>query len=324
MYIIWKILFLTRGMRIVTIGEILAPIRWTSDILGINPFHTRNGQATYSKLKLLHSIFCVTSCLVLAVDYLKYLNTLHLNLSNLITFVIVFRCCGTITVMMLMIFSMQKYRKNLSDLGRNLGEIDQFLVNPDQRESLGKTGTRLKKIVIVSLVVQNLIFNILADGYTAWVQPTKRLHVFIIYVYPRLVCSTVNITFATYTMTLASRFKMINNIVCARRTSEADFAEKIQQVMVLHKILLKLSRQLNSMYSLHLLMWIGLCFILLVVDLHAGIFLVFFQSFKADLDHGIIIAKNCIVYAFDLIYLSKRCTQLCFEVKHLFEETIFD
>ncbi|KAH0821832.1 hypothetical protein GEV33_000959 [Tenebrio molitor] len=208
-------------------------------------------------------------------------------------------------------------RKNwiaISALLTKLKEVDCLLTSMDQQESVSKMNRKHQRFVIILMVVHNLCFATLAEIYTAWVNPHASLHFFIVYTYPRLVCSTVNIKFVVYASILRGRFKIINDFISAKLSTDRDFCEQLTRVVSLHKLLVQLSRQLNSIFSLHLLMWLAICFGLLVGDLYAGLYVIFFDSRSAfHLALILITYKNCVVSAFDIWSFAKMCNELSHE-----------
>jgi hypothetical protein len=303
-------------MKAVTIEDIFLPITWSSEICGINFIYGKNGRPVYSVPKLLYTLLWVSLSAYLAIDYSNnYITFLNWTKNQTIIFIVVCRCFGGMTVMLVTMVFVRKNWIAISALLTKLKEVDCLLTSMDQQESVSKMNRKHQRFVIILMVVHNLCFATLAEIYTAWVNPHASLHFFIVYTYPRLVCSTVNIKFVVYASILRGRFKIINDFISAKLSTDRDFCEQLTRVVSLHKLLVQLSRQLNSIFSLHLLMWLAICFGLLVGDLYAGLYVIFFDSRSAfHLALILITYKNCVVSAFDIWSFAKMCNELSHEV----------
>ncbi|RZC40867.1 7tm 7 domain containing protein, partial [Asbolus verrucosus] len=292
--------------KALSFSQILAPLTITFQILGMHPFTLKRGRLVYSKIKIVQTLIYVTICTISTAFMVKNYTLRDFAKAKTITFLITLRSLGQTSVMVLIFVFSRSNRQKLSNLIAAIAKIDRELKKLGLDDRIIKTGYQIRKSSILLLVLVNLILNILGEIYAATVKDFSRISFFAIFVYPRLVGNTMNITFYVYMMIIQERFKMINEIV-------ATNTDNIKQVVAMHKILVDVSMQLNAIFSFQSLLWIACCFLLSVGDIHTAAYVVIFGLIRTHYIIFSIATKNLVACAFDLFYLAKRSTELCNE-----------
>ncbi|RZC31885.1 7tm 7 domain containing protein, partial [Asbolus verrucosus] len=281
-------------MKVFKFGEILKPAIQLTKILGINPFIFVNGRLVYSKVRVLQTVIYLIAYITSTFLFFKNYTTLEFSRTKIVTFLILLRSFGWMTVMLIILFfAFTTYSTKLSKITSKIDTVDLELINLGQREELCRIGYQNKRTLIILLIMVDLIFNTIGEGSTAWI-------------------ITVNIIFFLFMMGIQKRFRLINDILL-KKTVETNFFESVTQLVSLHRILFKISLNINSIFSLQSLLWIILCSLLLVGDLHLILYTLFFDVHITHYKMIIVALKNCIINIFDLFYLSKRCGSLCHE-----------
>jgi hypothetical protein len=103
-------------------------------------------------------------------------------------------------------------------------------------------------------------FNVLFDLHTMWNSNFSRPFFIGAFTYPRVACTTSYVAFIVYTIIIQKRFEIVNELLdaCVKNGFSKSL---INQLIYLHKILCKTSKDLNSIFSLELLMLFGTCFL---------------------------------------------------------------
>ena len=156
--------------------------------------------------------------------------------------------------------------------------------------------------------------------------------VYVVTVYPRMVISNVNLAFYMTLLVLQARFRIINSNILAKiedskrvrkYPTKIDFCESVRHIVDLHKTLVKIGREVNSIFSVHLLVWIAVTFVLLVGDLYVTTYIFFFQLPETHILIIVNLFRNVLMYAFELFILAKYTTDLCEEVRKISEISLF-
>ena len=299
-------------MKALPMREIFRPTIIALQILGINFGKYENGKRSFSKISFILTFLYLTLVAVFTVTYWKNRKyEPNFLLSKVVMLVLVNRGFGTLFVMVVLLVSAySKTFVKLTILSRQIDQLDLDLAKFGfgLEEKIAKMSYQHRKFLTSSLLVTHLLFNACGDFSTAWIIPQDKINYFFVLMYPRLVVTTIHITFLTYTKILEERFKMVNEVVAR---NGQNFDHNIQRAVNCHRILTKQSQNLNSIFNFQLLLTVILSFILILVDLHALLFLIFLKIFSPS---AVVSLKNSVMYAVDIVYLIKRCSSLCFEV----------
>jgi hypothetical protein len=300
-------------MNTLTCVEILRPATTMCNILGTNPFTYKNGRLVYSKIRLLQVFLCFTSSILFAIFYFTHYKQVYLNVPKVVTFILMLRSLGWIcTMLLILVLTIFRFSK-LTEVTASVKQVDSDLISLGQKDRIYKLGLQHRKILIFLLVLEQLVFNVLFDLHTMWNRNFSDPTFIGAFTYPRVACTTSHVAFIVYTIIIQKRFEIVNELLDACVNKSKDIPKSsINQLIYLHKILYKTSKDLNSVFSLQLLMWFGTCFLLILWDLHSAIHTLLQEQIRWSVIE--VIAKNISYNVFDLFYLSKRCANLCYEV----------
>jgi gustatory receptor len=303
-------------MNAPTLPEIFTPISVTFKILGINFGKLQNGRIVHPKVGLLQTFTYVTICAICTIWYSDFVRiNKNVAISFIWFIVFFFRCYMSLLVTTAaLIVAFCKYRLDVALLTSKINQLDLCLVELGLKKRMGQVNRQHRHCATALLVVINLVFNILCDAYSILHIPRGKILFCIIILYPRLVASTFNIVFLTFSIIIQERFKMINHVL---EKYPIDKKYSLSHLVFLHTNLVKITQKLNSCFGLHLFLWIALCVALIVVESHALLYMFLYtRSSINDFKLVIISIKNILLYSFDVCYLSKRCSNLCTEASH--------
>jgi gustatory receptor len=303
-------------MNAPTLPEIFTPISVTFKILGINFGKLQNGRIVHPKVGLLQTFTYVTICAICTIWYSDFVRiNKNVAISFIWFIVFFFRCYMSLSVTTAaLIVAFCKYRFDVALLTSKISQLDLCLVELGLKKRIGQVNRQHRHCATALLVVINLVFNILCDTYSILHIPRGKILFCIIILYPRLVASTFNIVFLTFSIIMQERFKMINHVL---EKYPIDKKYSLSHLVFLHTNLVKITQKLNSCFGLHLFLWIALCVALIVVESHALLYMFLYtRSSINDFKLVIISIKNILLYSFDVCYLSKRCSNLCTEASH--------
>ncbi|KAJ3616279.1 hypothetical protein Zmor_011951, partial [Zophobas morio] len=190
---------------------------------------------------------------------------------------------------------------------------DLELYRLDQRDNVVRSNQKIRRLTIATLVLVQVGFNVLGILYSSGTKHDKQIIYFLIMSLPRLVYSNMIIIFCVIVQVLHSRFRIVNLVQSKLRPKSDDFCSIVDHILSLHKILVRISRTVNSIFSIQLLLWIAGDFILIVGDLYAAMVIVFVRTLLTHFHVFLGLMKNCLLLGLELFYLSKVCRDLCFE-----------
>jgi hypothetical protein len=298
-------------MNTLTCAEILRPATTMCNILGTNPFMYKNGRLEYSKIRLLQVFLCFATSILCAIFYFSDYKKGRSNLPKLVSFVLMLRSLGwNCTMLLVLMLTVFKFSR-LTEVAASVKQVDSDLTSLGYEDRIYKLGLQHRKILIFLLVLEQLVFNILFDLHTMWNSNFSRPFFIGAFTYPRAACTTSYVAFIVYTIIIQKRFEIVNELLDAC-VKNGFSKSSINQLIYLHKILCKASKDLNSIFSLELLMLFGTCFLVTLWDLHSAMHGLLLEQSRWSV--FVVIAKNVCYNVFDLFYLSKRCADLCCEV----------
>jgi hypothetical protein len=305
------LIFFKLKMKPLSILEIFQPLISFSEILGSYPFKTHKTNVTIYRLKLLHSLIC--HFIYVTMITLFFIRCLHKYSDRIIIIVVTIKCFGCMVVLLVILLSSHTSHRKILKMMSSISEIDLEVKRFGQEERIARSRHRHWKWLIM-LMFLNLFYNLVADCYVALTQRLNLMEYFATLTYPRIVVNNVHIMYCIITIMIEERFKIVNELFHKLDSRSKEFSVNVNKLAVMHRLLVKVSQQLNSVYALQFLLWISQCFILVLNDVHLGIHRFIFGQFSLKFYTIFIYTKNSIIYVFDLYYLSKRSARLCLEV----------
>ncbi|RZC34997.1 7tm 7 domain containing protein, partial [Asbolus verrucosus] len=305
--------------------EIFKPLFFLTQILCLAPYTIKNKRIIISKIRLILSVILVAANVALTVIYFKNLNeTLNTDFAKAgtIKFLSIFRDLGSTAVMVVNVaFSYGHSKRLLAELDK-IYQVDKELAELGLEDNINKANASLKRNLKILLVLVHLIFITFGETGSALLKEHERVMYLLVNLYPRLIIGFLNITVYMVSMLIEGRFKIINLLFTRKMIEsnqlrkypiEFDFCDKIKHLVSLHKVLVKVSKEINSNFSFQVLLCITMNFILLIGDLHTIMYIIFFGLFTKHSRIVFDILKHCIGYIFDLFYIAKRSADLCEE-----------
>ncbi|CAH1379671.1 unnamed protein product, partial [Tenebrio molitor] len=279
-------------MKPLSILEIFQPLFVFSEMLGSYPFKTHKTNVTTYRIKQLYSLTCYFTYVTLVILFL--IRCLQKYSDLIVVIILIIKCFGSMVVLLAIIVSSHTSHRKILKMMRSISEIDLELKKRfGQEERIARSRYRHRKWLII------LILNL--------------MEYFATITYPRIVIINVHIMYCTITIMIEERFKIVNELFHKLDSRSKEFRENVTKLIVIHRVLVKVCQQLNSVYTLQFLLWITQCFILVLNDLYLATYILFFNNYSADFNNTFVYTKNILIYVFDLFYLSKRSATLCFE-----------
>jgi hypothetical protein len=196
-------------MNTLTCAEILRPATIVCNILGTNPFAFKNGRLVYSKMRLLQICLCFATSILCAIFYFSDYKKGRSNLPRLVSFVLMLRSLGWIcTMLLILILTVFKFSR-LAEVTASIKQVDSDLTSLGYEDRIYKLGLQHRKILILLLVLEQLVFNFLFDLHTMWTSNFSRPFLMGAFTYPRVACTTSYVTFIVYTIIIQRRFGII-------------------------------------------------------------------------------------------------------------------
>ena len=299
------------------LDEIFSPLWRTSAIFGMTSVFIHNKKVVCSKIKLLYSVAYVTVCVIgMLIFFTQMTTSMQPELSKLksIRLLIALHSIGIFLLMVFIIlFVIIKWSRLIDEI-RKIRVVDLELYRLDQRDNVVRSNQKIRRLTIATLVLVQVGFNVLGILYSSGTKHDKQIIYFLIMSLPRLVYSNMIIIFCVIVQVLHSRFRIVNLIQSKLKPKSDDFCSTVDHILSLHKILVRISRTVNSIFSIQLLLWIAGDFILIVGDLYAAMVIVFVRTLSTHLHVFLGLMKNCLLLGLELFYLSKVCRDLCLEV----------
>jgi hypothetical protein len=307
------LIFFKLKMKPLSILEIFQPLISFSEILGSYPFKTDKTNVTIYRLKLLHSL--ISHFIYVTMVILYFIYCLHKYSDRIIIIVVTLKCFGCMVVLLVILLSSHTSHRKILKMMSSISETDLEVKRFGQEERVAKSRHRHRKWLIM-LMFLNLFYNLGADCYVGLTQRLNLMEYFATLTYPRIVINNVHIMYCIITIMIEERFKIVNELFHKLDSRSKEFGVNVNKLVVMHRLLVKVSQQLNSVYALQFLLWISQCFILVLNDVHLGFHRFIFGHFSLNFYRIFIYVQNSVIYVFDLYYLSKRSARLSFEVNY--------
>jgi hypothetical protein len=312
------------AMQLLNFDDIFGPLDVMSKILAIHPYRWRNGQLKYSVAGIIQTVVFLTVYLVVGVVYCQnYISSIPTDFIKIktIQFMMVTQRVGYLCVMTLAFVNVFLNYRKFVDARNSIREVDSELVDLGQGDVLVKSGHEIRRVMIVSMVVMYVSLTLLPAIFSNIDKSHNHAIAFVFMVYPRMVTVNANLSFYSFVMLVHHRLTILNQIVIAekrilRSPLDLDFCDRLNRYVRLHKLLTNKCRTVNSIFSLHLLLWITINFIGVVGDLYfsvclipSGLLLKYFKTYS-------VLVYCIIIYCGDLWYIAKKASGVCFEVNH--------
>jgi hypothetical protein len=299
-------------MKPLSLLQIFRPMIILSKIAGTYPFKIHKSNLVFCRIKLLYSIVCLSIYVTLV--SLFFISALHKFASDKILIIMIsIKCFGCTAVTLAIIFSSFVNHKKMFNVIRNISEIDAELIRFGQEERIARSSYHHRRLLIILMSI-NLLYNIVGDCFVGLTKRHNSVEFFAMFTYPRTVVNNMNIVYCVMAIIVEERFKIVNDMFYKLTVRSRRFKFRVSKLVIIHRLLVKNCQQLNSVYSLQLLLWITQCFVLSLTDLHLGIFSILFKTLSSDFQSIFISVKNCTIYLFNLYYLAKRSARLSFQV----------
>lgn len=290
--------------------KILKPIYKYGQLLGISPISNNEKICQKATIKLiftlifLYSVFC----------YFQEQNAILSKRRDLksVKFIVPFRVVAQI----LEIGAIHILTVNKKVLYQ-LIDIDNLNVHFKQLQLddfLSKSDKIIAKKLYYLYFFHQICINVTLGIVSVFVQAVPNLQILLIravvFIYPRLIISSMNLTFYTVICLITYRFKAINYKIQKEITkskilnNSINFYSQISTVIETHKTLGKITKKFVSLSTLYLFVTISCSFILLSVDFYIGVHFFLFNPFKRMIIVYTIV-KNIFIYVYDLLLLVK-------------------
>ena len=312
-------------MKLISYPEIFSHVHTMGKILGMWPFKRVKGRLHFTKLRIAQSFVSSAESFVLTVHfYMHFSSDLmeEFSRARTIQFLIVFRSVSNVLVMVLLMVTNYVYSEQTSLAIVKMQEVDQAMVTSGQKDFLVRVNWKNRKSGNVMLGI-NLAFNIVCGVLKAITKSHNRVIYFLIATYPRIIISNFNTYFFMLTLMVEDRFRLINSMVLQsldesikvrKYPTDSNFSKNVTDLMWWHKNLVDITRKLNEIYNLNVLLCITIDFILLVGDLYITMHALFFDLVYQHCKTVLSLSVNCVFYIVELFYFSKRASDVCNEV----------
>ncbi|CAH1379676.1 unnamed protein product [Tenebrio molitor] len=241
---------------------------------------------------------------------------------KIINFLLIFRAVANVTVLAMLTTLCYVCAKKTTAAMIELHKVDQILLKLGQIEQLARANWRTRNSAIFLVLVVNIALNLTEGVLKALTKSDKQIVYFIVVTYPRIALSNFNTLFFLMTLILEERFRIINGLILKRKnesvgvgrySKEANFCEVIDELVFIHKSLVRVSKEINQIFYANALFFVTADFILLVGDLYIIMYALFSGFFQKHVRTIISLVKNCTSYVTDLFYFAKRSSDLCHE-----------
>ncbi|XP_044262811.1 gustatory receptor 68a-like [Tribolium madens] len=309
------------------------PVILWSKILGISPISYKGSRITYSKIGTVQTITYFVIFIILTIAFFEERSSLTTPIELIdirtIRFVATFRTVANITLMAVLFLGTYMRREKFLTSLKQIQNLEPEFHKLNQIGTITRNNRQTRRMVVL-LIVLSMSFNFFGDFLTFFMKEKldllwREFCTFVVIVYPRLVVNNINLGFLTLLMILEGRFKVINDVLKSlindsRKMNkfpvELNFCDKIKHLVNLHKSLVKVAKDHNSLYSLHLLLWITVTFILLVGDSYIVMYILFFHLSDVRYILILYLVKNVVMYGIELFVLAKIVTNLCQEANN--------
>jgi hypothetical protein len=300
--------------------EALLPLRITAIILGIFPFKFENQNVIFTIVEFIQAIIYLT---IYIACFFYYYNNLNKGLfgdftkMNTVMFGLRFRKIGNIVVMCVSLVTSLVNHKRLLSVYQTISAVDLKLTLLGQKEELCRSNKQNRRNLIVLVAAVDMFYYIVGNWFLLNTKESNFAE-FIANVFPLLVIANFNLTFYGITTALQDRFRIINSTIfkTSKRIGDASFCKSVEDLIAIHQNLTKSSKDVNSVFSLHLLLWIGLTFMVSVLALYFTVRLIVMNLILKDPLMLMNAIKNITINFFDLFCFCHRSRQLCQEVSY--------
>jgi hypothetical protein len=302
-------------------AEALLPLRITAIILGIFPFKFKNQNAIITVLQFIQGVIYLTTYIVCFFYYYKNFNSSvpeDFTKMSTVMYGLQFIRIGNVVVMCVTLVTSIINRKRLLSVYQTICEVDSKLTLLGQKEEVCRSNKENRRNLVVLVAAVDMFYYIAGSWFVLATKESNFAVEFISIVFPLLVISNFNFTFYGITTALQHRFQIINSRIfkTTKRIEDAHFCKSVEDLIVIHQNLTKSSKDVNSGFSLHLLLWIGRTFVGSVLTLYITVWLIVMNLVPKYTPIVISLFKNISINFFDLFSFCHRSRQLCQEVSY--------
>ena len=299
-------------MKILATREILFAVSVMAEVLAINPYKLKNGHLVYSKLKLLQMFLSQMTCITCIIFFFKKYTNQDVGMTKVISFIVMLRSFGWYFLMIAMLtITFLNYPRFIFAI-KTISEVDLVLIELGQEETIRKFSYEHRNLCTVLIVMDVLMLTICSEVHSAWIRNYDIPLFIMVFIYPKAVCIHFLVVFMVLLKVIQTRFGIINNKLAKSQFSTNDDLEKL---VFCHVILCKITRDLKSIFATELLLAIAFYYVLSLSDIHTGFHIVLFNITNVPL--LVASQKSFANGLFNVIYLCKRCQDLCFEVNSI-------
>lgn len=242
----------------VDIEKIFSRVFILHQIIGLTFLRQRNAKLIRSKFAIIQTLIFLLVYIILAFFYLsnfsKKMNKEFRNIKTL-KFIANFRYISYVCLVVITFLTNFRRDKQMLTIINKILKIDKELVKLGQKNSIIKSNKLSSKYFIWLVIIINFFFNIVVKLITCFGKPNNRIFYFILVAYSKLIISTTGITFYIFSKILYERFNIVNNVL----TKCHIF--KVRSTIFIHLKLVKICREVNSIFSLHVLILFSFYFI---------------------------------------------------------------
>jgi hypothetical protein len=227
-----------------------------------------------------------------------------------------FKRIGDVIVMCVSLVTSMVNRKILLTVYQTISEVDTKLTFLGQKEEVRRSNKQNRRNLVVLVAAVDMFYYIVGTWLMVATKESNFAAEFISIVFPLLVISNFNLTFCGITTALQDLFQIINSRIfkMTKRIEGASFCKSLEEQIAIHQNLTKSSKDVNSVFSLHLLLWIGLTFVASVLTLYIAVWLIVKNLVLKYPSFMINAFKNITTNFIDLFSFYHRSRQLCHEV----------
>ncbi|EEZ97771.1 gustatory receptor 146 [Tribolium castaneum] len=283
-------------MKTLSIQQITFPTTFMFQILGVY---------FGAKRKLLITVLYLSIFGYYLLDFAQFVTRpSKFALWRVLKIVTICRIIGSVFTIVVLVLAHVKYYKNLVKLAHDIETIDKSLVELGFEKYLAKASYRHHRTIIKLIIVTNVGLNVVLEAYPVWHMPHGKFGYCISNIYPKLLISTMTMTFYQFAIIIEERFKIINKL----------FENGVRsRVVLLHKSLIRISRRLNSIFAIQFLGLIVLSFIVITAEMHVFTYYFVFNVSSRFFIIVFVGLKNSLSSTIEICYLTKRCSRLCYE-----------
>lgn len=310
------------------ISEIFTPIYLFSKITGFSPFTMKNRKISFrSRRNIVQIVFfsvIFLYCIFLLFEKKMYAVPSGEEIGTII-FVLAFRLTNSVANVLLTTFVLFLKSKKFLLLFKKIEALDEQFITLNLEQYIKKSNKSVKKTILLLYIFFQFVVNIFCFGVSLFTKLTTNPRHFLVAfgatVFPRLIATNMNLSFCSVILILKERLKTINAVLWKKvrisrlsfdYPNDKKFPAEINNLCFLHKKIIEVSKDINSTFYVHLLLWVSVSFLLFIGDLYLIVHFTFFNPY-ADFSTIFAAGKSLIIYITDIALLVKCASDICQE-----------